>query len=360
MVVFAIYIPVANPADKTIAELIPVVIMCVVIGIASLILAVYFIVPKKIKTKDTNIISSETMTFDGKHWKGQSADDVKEFLKIHSKNEEVLWEGGTSRIGGIMYSAKICLFLFLLLEIIFVIIAVFFDIGLSNKLKTFFVLQLGLIMLAVIFLIMCFMSADFSYQITNEKVYLYYNNIPKVYDIKDIISIKIKYALYERNKQFGTIKVKVKNRRIAPMRNHLYSIPKPQEVYDILQNCINSQTEKTGYQAEVFEDKKCAKCGEAIFAVEGNSEQQLYRIVCKNCGEMEYIEDSADFWDDSDDENLQYFCPDKKGHSALYITLGYALREDNSKKWLYIGFRCSECGIIGCIDDIKIDGDCII
>jgi protein-S-isoprenylcysteine O-methyltransferase Ste14 len=224
MLFLTIFIPVVNPTNKPIPDLIPIIIMCAAICLVSIALIVYFVIPKKMKDKTTTLNNSE----------------------------KLLWEGKTSKIGGIMFSAKIFSFLVLLFEIIFVVIAVFFDIGLSDKLKTFFVLQSFLITLLVIFFVMCFQSTNFYYKITNERVYLYFSNIPTIYEIKDILTIKIKYAFYERNKQFGTIKVKVKNKRIAPMRNHLYSIPQPQEVFDILQNCINNQAKQKDYQAEVF------------------------------------------------------------------------------------------------------------
>ena len=111
---------------------------------------------------------------------------------------------------------------------------------------------------------------------------------------------------------------------------------------------LKSWSAECGYDTELYEPHKCKKCGETLFTVEGKWDEQLYRVTCAKCNETDYIEDSADLWNEVTEKTKKFKC---KGHSLFYITLGYALREDQSKKVLFIGYLCSECGILGCFDD---------
>jgi len=286
MIAIIVVLLAVNPADKPIAELLPAVILCFFILAGSLVTLVFFLVPKKIKTKTA---SSGTLSFDGWRWNGRSPGDIKAYLEQYSvKTEEVSWEEKAGKAAWLKSPLKITLFLVVLFEVIFAAIAIFFDIGLSNKLKTFFVLQSGLIIPLVAFVAMCFQG----------KGYGMGGNGSSGHFSKDV--------------------------------------------------------ELPGYRAEVFQEQKCKKCGGAVFTVEGKREEQLYRMICKACGEMEYIEDSADFWDETDAEITFCRCANESAHDAMYLTLGHALHEDKTKSWLYIGYLCAECGALGCIDEIKL------
>ena len=154
--------------------------------------------------------------------------------------ETILWSGQTSKLGGFMFAAKITLPLMLLFEMIFVVVAAFFDVGLSDKWKTFGVLQACLIIPALIFPIMFFQSMGFRYTITNERIsFIFGMGDTNFFQYKEIVDLKIKYAFYERNKKFGTIKIKVRDRRFRPFRNHLLSIPEPEKVLKIINGFIS-------------------------------------------------------------------------------------------------------------------------
>ena len=158
------------------------------------------------------------------------------------EKETILWSGETSKLGGIMYAIKVILFLILLFEIIFAIIAAFFDIGLDNKLKTFAVLQACLIIIAVIFPVICFQMMGVRYTITNERIsFIFGMSDGNFFQHKEIMKMEIKYALYERGKKFGTIKIKLRDKRFRPLRNHLRSIAEPEKVYAIITDCIRQQ-----------------------------------------------------------------------------------------------------------------------
>ena len=82
MVVLIIVIPIVNPANKPISELVPAIIMCAVICLGSISLIIYFTVPKKIKTNaipflSSEEVSAETMSCNGEYWKGETNDDIK-------------------------------------------------------------------------------------------------------------------------------------------------------------------------------------------------------------------------------------------------------------------------------------------
>jgi len=159
--------------------------------------------------------------------------------------ETILWSGETSKLGCLMFIGKITLFMILLFEVIFVIIALSTDLGLESKWHAFGALQACLIMPAMIFFVMYFQMSNFKYSVTNEKIsFIFGMGDNNFIDYREIVDIKVKYALYERKKkQFGTIKIKLRDKRFRPLRNHLYSIREPEKVYAIIKNLISTQVD---------------------------------------------------------------------------------------------------------------------
>ena len=156
------------------------------------------------------------------------------------EKETILWSGGTGMLGGVMFAAKVILFIILIFEIAFTVISAFFDVGLGDKLKTFGVLQAGLIIPLIIFPVMCFQIMGVRYTITNERIsFIFGMSDWNFFQYREIADIKIKYAFYERSKKLGTIKIRLYDNRFRPFRNHLRSIREPEKVYAIIKSFIN-------------------------------------------------------------------------------------------------------------------------
>ncbi len=158
------------------------------------------------------------------------------------EKETVLWAGETGKVGCIVYAAKFLLILVALFEIIFALIAVFFDIGLHDKWKTFGVLQACLLILAVIFPVMCFQMMGVRYSLTNERVFFYFGmGDANHFLYTEIVDIKLKYAFFERDKKRGTIWIKLRDKRPRPFRNHLRSVAEPEKVYALIKSLMGEQ-----------------------------------------------------------------------------------------------------------------------
>ena len=215
MIVFIVIFLAINPANISLKELITAITICSVILVACIMFIIYFLKPQK--TKENKLIV-----------KIEGNENVEE--------EKILWQGCTNKVGAILLTLKIDVVACLIAEILVMFMAVFIDVGIPNKCQAALVLQPPVLFYFCLIFFLCFIQLDRTiYTITNERIYIISGgNLIAFYSNKDIIDFKIKYAFYEQNKQHGTVKIKLLKRRFAPLKNHLYSISKPENVYDIL------------------------------------------------------------------------------------------------------------------------------
>ena len=95
----------------------------------------------------------------------------------------------------------------------------------------------------------------------------------------------------------------------------------------------------------------CA-CGGDRFQVQGDDAEGCACRRCVACKAEHLIADSAEFWDDADPE--QCFCTCEDGE--FQVAVGFALTKDKADlRWLYVGMRCTGCGLAGVYLDWKID-----
>jgi hypothetical protein len=47
-------------------------------------------------------------------------------------------------------------------------------------------------------------------------------------------------------------------------------------------------------------------------------------------------------------------CIECKSHSAN-VGVGFFLKGNKEVRWIYVGLRCSKCGVLGCYTNWKID-----
>jgi hypothetical protein len=106
-----------------------------------------------------------------------------------------------------------------------------------------------------------------------------------------------------------------------------------------------------GYQTHEFRLAQCS-CGSAQFKLEADDNEGTARRTCVACGVENYICDSKEYWEDSEPELLE--CIECKSQSAN-VGVGFSLYEDDGEvKWLYVGYRCAKCGVLGCFAGWKV------
>jgi hypothetical protein len=104
------------------------------------------------------------------------------------------------------------------------------------------------------------------------------------------------------------------------------------------------------YPADRFVHARCA-CGSDRFALAAG--EDCAQRTCVACRAAHLMLDSAEYWDDAEDEPDEAACP--CGAEVFELAVGFSHRDDGSLKWVSIGCRCVACGILGVYVDWKID-----
>ena len=98
-----------------------------------------------------------------------------------------------------------------------------------------------------------------------------------------------------------------------------------------------------------FADARCV-CGGAIFRLSMDERAGVAVRICKSCQQSHAMADSEEFLSDAALE--EYACP--CGGEAFEITVGVHLYDDSiDVRWLYVGCRCSLCGLTAVYGDWK-------
>lgn len=113
---------------------------------------------------------------------------------------------------------------------------------------------------------------------------------------------------------------------------------------------IARYSKENGYLAEHFADAVCP-CGGRVFGLYLDDTAGVASRVCVACApEAHPIGDSADFMDESEEEECACPC----GGEAFEITVGVSLYADSEDvRWLYVGCRCPACGLTAVYGDWK-------
>lgn len=106
-----------------------------------------------------------------------------------------------------------------------------------------------------------------------------------------------------------------------------------------------------GYQSEQFCLARCT-CGSFEFRLEADDDEGVAKRTCIECGKEHFICDSAEYWEDAKPQLWK--CVECESEAAN-VGVGFSLYEDREAvRWLYIGERCSTCGVLGCFAGWKI------
>jgi hypothetical protein len=105
-----------------------------------------------------------------------------------------------------------------------------------------------------------------------------------------------------------------------------------------------------GYRVHEFRPAKC-KCGGETFEVLADDDEGCAKRTCTSCAMGQFICDSEEYWSDATPE--QWKCIEC-GFTSANVGIGFSLYEDGEVRWLYVGERCANCGILGCFAGWKI------
>ena len=96
----------------------------------------------------------------------------------------------------------------------------------------------------------------------------------------------------------------------------------------------------------------CDECGSDCFEIEVDQEEGAVLVRCTKCGEEKLLLDSEEYWEDCDPQpGICSVCEGKEYN----IRVGFLRRKNGSIEWIFIGNRCTDCGVLGSYTDWGID-----
>ncbi len=105
------------------------------------------------------------------------------------------------------------------------------------------------------------------------------------------------------------------------------------------------------YPIEQFRLARCG-CGSFAFRLDANPNEGAALRQCLSCSSRQYICDSQEYWEDVEPESWECI---ECGTDQTNVGVGFSLYDDgNDIRWLYVGVRCLQCGILGCFAGWKI------
>ena len=106
------------------------------------------------------------------------------------------------------------------------------------------------------------------------------------------------------------------------------------------------------YEVHQFRLAKCT-CGSVEFELEADDDEGVARRTCVSCKKSHHLCDSADYWDEADPE--LWNCVEC-GSTRANVGVGFSLYDDDpcGVRWLYVGERCTKCGVLGCFIEWKV------
>jgi hypothetical protein len=116
---------------------------------------------------------------------------------------------------------------------------------------------------------------------------------------------------------------------------------------------IRSEIERysalNAYPALQFADATCG-CGGTRFALKLDDTEGAAVRTCAACGSEHAMGDSDEYLDQAELEECACPC----GAEAFEIAVGLALYDDSDDvRWLYLGCRCTQCGLTAVYGDWK-------
>lgn len=89
----------------------------------------------------------------------------------------------------------------------------------------------------------------------------------------------------------------------------------------------------------------CRECAGARLFLNIDSDEGVVQVICAECGHSGYLLDSVEYLEDAElEEGVCPVCGDK----IYNIGIGFTRRKNGDVRDVYIGARCTGCGVLGC------------
>ena len=122
----------------------------------------------------------------------------------------------------------------------------------------------------------------------------------------------------------------------------------PEDIHAYLEALTEDEE---SYAIDAFRLARC-ECGGVAFRVEADPNEGTARRTCGTCDKVHFICDSEEYWNESDPQEWQCL---ECGADRTNVGVGFSLYDDGDDvRWLYVGIRCAQCGVLGCYLDWKI------
>ena len=107
-----------------------------------------------------------------------------------------------------------------------------------------------------------------------------------------------------------------------------------------------------GYEVHRFCLARC-DCGSVEFHLEADDDEGVAKRRCGRCDTEHFICDSAEYWDEAQPEQCR--CAEC-ACDVMNVGVGFSQYPDSttSIRWLYVGVRCANCGVLGCFAGWKV------
>lgn len=107
-----------------------------------------------------------------------------------------------------------------------------------------------------------------------------------------------------------------------------------------------------GYPVETVRHSLCSACGGGEFRVRVDDDEGCVERTCNACGASTTMLDSAEYADDAELEPAACPC----GAGVFNVAVGFATYADSDDvRWVYVGLRCIQDGLLGVYANWKID-----
>lgn len=98
----------------------------------------------------------------------------------------------------------------------------------------------------------------------------------------------------------------------------------------------------------------CSDCSGHVFTIELDPSRVCARRTCVACGSLTYMLDSDEHWMDGDEEDGPEVVVCPCGSDRFESSVGFSFLDDDVIRWVSIGIRCIQDGILGCCTDWQI------
>jgi hypothetical protein len=124
---------------------------------------------------------------------------------------------------------------------------------------------------------------------------------------------------------------------------------------DSKEDIIEFLNEYTDNEVEKIALVECSQCKSDVFTFKYDDDEGGIEVTCAKCKKKKLLLDSEEYWEDCEPEQAECsLCQNKK----FNVAVGFIYRKEESEKvvkWVYIGNRCTKCGVLGSFLDWKID-----